>query len=121
MQLVKASFSDAHAVPMELKGDYMPTANEVIAPISETKAIYNYPNPAKGSTTFCYSLDETAQRVEIQVIAANGAMVGLLQGLPDEQGHHEETVDLPFASGVYYYRLVVNGKQVKATNTLIIK
>lgn len=121
MQLVKASFSDAHAVPMELKGDYMPTANEVIAPISDTKAIYNYPNPAAGSTTFCYTLNEAAQKVEIQLFASNGAMMARLQGLSAEQGRHEETVNLPFASGVYYYRLVVDGKQVIATNTLIIK
>ena len=121
MQLVKASFSDAHAVPMELKGDYMPTANEVIAPISEVKAVYNYPNPAAGSTTFCYTLNEAAQQVEIQLFASNGAMMARLQGLSAEQGRHEETVNLPFASGVYYYRLVVDGKQVIATNTLIIK
>ena len=121
MQLVKASFSDAHAVPMELKGDYMPTANEVITPISDTKAVYNYPNPAKGSTTFCYTLNEAVQQVEIQLFASNGAMMARLQGLSAEQGRHEETVNLPFASGVYYYRLVVDGKQVIATNTLIIK
>lgn len=121
MQLVKASFSDAHAVPMELKGDYMPTANEVITPISEEKAVSNYPNPAKGSTTFCYTLNEAVQQVEIQLFASNGAMMARLQGLSAEQGRHEETVNLPFASGVYYYRLVVDGKQVIATNTLIIK
>lgn len=121
MQLLEASFSDATAVPMELKGDYMPTANEVIAPISEEKAVYNYPNPAAGSTTFCYTLNEAVQQVEIQLFASNGAMVARLQGLSAEQGRHEETMNLPFASGVYYYRLVVDGKQVIATNTLIIK
>lgn len=121
MQLLEASFSDAKAVPMELKGDYMPTANEVIAPISEEKAVYNYPNPAAGSTTFCYTLNEAVQQVEIQLFASNGAMVARLQGLSAEQGRHEETMNLPFASGVYYYRLVVDGKQVIATNTLIIK
>ena len=99
----------------------MPTANEVIAPISEVKAVYNYPNPAAGSTTFCYTLNEAAQQVEIQLFASNGAMMARLQGLSAEQGRHEETVNLPFASGVYYYRLVVDGKQVIATNTLIIK
>lgn len=121
MQLLEASFSDAKAVPMELKGDYMPTANEVIAPISEEKAVYNYPNPAAGSTTFCYTLNEAVQQVEIQLFASNGAMVARLQGLSAEQGRHEETMNLPFASGVYYYRLVVDGKQLIATNTLIIK
>ena len=121
MQLTKASFSDAKAVPLKLVGDYLPTANETIAPFDEVKAVYNYPNPASGTTTFCYSLSEDANSVEIELIASNGAVVARLQGLPTTQGRHEENVSLPFGNGVYFYRLVLNGKQIVATNTLIIK
>ena len=121
MQLTKASFSDAKAVPLKLVGDYLPTANETIAPFDEVKAVYNYPNPASGTTTFCYSLSEDANSVEIELIASNGAVVARLQGLPTAQGRHEENVSLPFGNGVYFYRLVLNGKQIVATNTLIIK
>ena len=121
MQLTKASFSDAKAVPLKLVGDYLPTANETIAPFDEVKAVYNYPNPASGTTTFCYSLSEDANSVEIELIASNGAVVARLQGLPTTQGSHEENVSLPFGNGVYFYRLVLNGKQIVATNTLIIK
>ena len=121
MQLTKASFSDAKAVPLKLVGNYLPTANETIAPFDEVKAVYNYPNPASGTTTFCYSLSEDANSVEIELIASNGAVVARLQGLPTTQGRHEENVSLPFGNGVYFYRLVLNGKQIVATNTLIIK
>ena len=121
MQLTKASFSDAKAVPLKLVGNYLPTANETIAPFDEVKAVYNYPNPASGTTTFCYSLSEDANSVEIELIASNGAVVARLQGLPTTQGRHEENVSLSFGNGVYFYRLVLNGKQIVATNTLIIK
>lgn len=121
MHVVKATFSDAQAALLQTTGDLLSTVNETIAPEVEAKAIYNYPNPAAGQTTFCYQLAQPAQSVEIQFFASNGAFVARLQGLPTEAGSQSYSTTLPLGTGVYYYRLVIDGKQVTATNTLIIK
>lgn len=121
MHVVKATFSDAQAALLQTTGDLLSTANETIVPEVEAKAIYNYPNPAAGQTTFCYQLAQPAQSVEIQFFASNGAFVARLQGLPTEAGSQSYSTTLPLGAGVYYYRLVIDGKQVTATNTLIIK
>ena len=85
------------------------------------KAISNYPNPTSGQTTFTYTLEEDAQQAEIQLFAANGALATRLQGLPATCGTHSYTAHLSLPIGVYYYRLLINGKQATATNILIIK
>ena len=121
MHVVKATFSDAQAALLQTTGDLLSTANETIVPEVEAKAIYNYPNPAAGQTTFCYQLTQPARSVEIQFFASNGAFVARLQGLPTEAGSQSYSTTLPLGAGVYYYRLVIDGKQVTATNTLIIK
>ena len=121
MRIVKATFSDAQAALLQTTGDLLSTANETIASEVEAKAIYNYPNPTAGQTTFCYALAQPAQSVEVQFFASNGAFVARLQGLPTAAGSQSYATTLPLSAGVYYYRLVIDGKQVTATNTLIIK
>lgn len=121
MHIVKATFSDAQAALLQTTGDLLSTANETIASEVKAKAIYNYPNPTAGQTTFCYALVQPAQSVEIQFFASNGAFVARLQGLPTAAGSQSYATTLPLGAGVYYYRLVIDGKQVTATNTLIIK
>ena len=121
MHIVKATFSDAQAALLQTTGDLLSTANETIASEVEAKAIYNYPNPTAGQTTFCYQLAQPAQSVEVQFFASNGAFVARLQGLPTAAGSQSYATTLPLGAGVYYYRLVIDGKQVTATNTLIIK
>ena len=121
MRLVKAEFSDAQAHLLSPLGDVILTANAEITPPSTADALYNYPNPAEGHTTFCYQLTEPARSAEIQFFAANGSMVACWQGLDATAGAHTFTAQLPLPAGIYYYRLVADGKQVIARNTLIIK
>ena len=121
MKLIKANFSDQQAVTLRNSGNGAPTANETVRPATEVKAISNYPNPTSGQTTFTCTLEEAAQQAEIQLFAANGALATRLQGLPATCGTHSYTAHLSLPIGVYYYRLLINGKQATATNILIIK
>ena len=97
------------------------TANTEITPPSTADVLYNYPNPSEGHTTFCYQLTEPVRSAEIQLFAVNGTMVARWQGLDATAGAHTFTAQLPLPAGIYYYRLVADGKQVIARNTLIIK
>ena len=122
--LVGASFSDAKANSLRAGGDAIVTSNAPIEAISQLEAVSNYPNPFRGSTTFRYQLEETAQTVTIHVFSANGALAAVLNGLPGEVGENRHTAALTLPAGVYYYRLTAKtGHSVKASNTniLIIK
>ena len=121
MRVVKATFSDAQAMLLETTGNIQVTSNETVVSELETKTVYNYPNPTMGQTTFCYQLTEPVQSVELQFFAANGALAARLKGLPATAGSQHYSTTLPLGTGVYYYRLVIDGKHVSATNTLIIK
>ncbi|MDD7631203.1 MAG: flagellar biosynthesis protein FlgD [Parabacteroides sp.] len=121
MKLIKANFSDKQAVTLRNSGSGAPTANEIIRPSVEAKAISNYPNPTSGQTTFTYTLEEAVEQAEIQIFASNGALAARLQGMPTAVGMNSQTAHLSLPIGVYYYRLLLNGKQATATNILIIK
>ena len=121
MRLVKAEFSDAQAHLLSPVGNVILTANTEITPPSTADVLYNYPNPSEGHTTFCYQLTEPVRSAEIQLFAVNGTMVARWQGLDATAGAHTFTAQLPLPAGIYYYRLVADGKQVIARNTLIIK
>lgn len=121
MRVVTATFSDAQAMLLETTGNMQVTSNETVVSELEAKTVYNYPNPTVGQTTFCYQLPEPVQSVELQFFSSNGALAARLKGLPTTAGSQSYSTTLPLAAGVYYYRLVIDGNQVAATNTLIIK
>lgn len=122
--LVGASFSDAKANSLKSAGDAIVTSNAPIEAIERLDAVFNYPNPFRGSTTFRYQLVEPADAVTIHVFSTNGALAAILNGLPGEVGENRHTAALTLPAGVYYYRLTAKaGRGVKASNTniLIIK
>ena len=121
MRIVKATFSDAQATLLQTTGDLLSTANETIASEVEAKAIYNSPHPTAAQPTGSTAYPRPAPREEVQFFASNGAFVARLQGLPTAAGSQSYATTLPLGAGVYYYRLVIDGKHVTATNTLIIK
>ena len=121
MRVVTATFSDAQAMLLETTGNMQVTSKETVVSELEAKTVYNYPNPTVGQTTFCYQLPEPVQSVELQFFSSNGALAARLKGLPTTAGSQSYSTTLSLAAGVYYYRLVIDGNQVAATNTLIIK
>ncbi len=121
VKLLKAVFSDADANSLRAEGDIVPTANETIETVDQIEAIRNYPNPFSGSTTFSYNLKEPATSVAIQVFSTSGALVETIKGLPANVGLNRCTVSIQLPGGIYYYRLLLDGKTVSDANTMKIK
>jgi Secretion system C-terminal sorting domain len=88
--------------------------------------IGNYPNPFNPTTTFSFSISEES-KVELVIYNIKGQRVMQLVNDRFEKGTHlvnwngiNESGDL-IASGVYFYKLVVNGKHQSMKKCLMIK
>lgn len=124
LKLIEASFADAEANTLKAEGDIVPTSTEAVKPQSQVEAIRNYPNPFSGSTTFSYSLSADANKVSVEIFTATGAMVSIIEGMPAGAGLNKYTTTVQLPSGVYYYRLSIdgeNGKTVSPANVMIIR
>lgn len=124
LKLIEASFADAEANTLKAEGDIVPTSTEAVKPQSQVEAIRNYPNPFSGSTTFSYSLSADANKVSVEIFTATGAMVSIIEGIPAGAGLNKYTTTVQLPSGVYYYRLSIdgeNGKTVSPANVMIIR
>lgn len=88
--------------------------------VSLDAKLTNYPNPVIESTTIAYSID-LAGDVRIEIIDLKGQLVDVLIQMNQNSGAHK-VVYTPYklASGMYFYRLVVNGKALQ-TNRMIVK
>ena len=121
VKLLKAVFSDAEANSLKAEGDIVPTGIESIQTADQIEAVLNYPNPFSGSTTFSYVLKEQAQSVAIQIFSTSGALVGTIEGLPASVGTNRYTTSVQLPGGIYYYRLLLDGKKASEANTMMIK
>ena len=121
VKLLKAVFSDAEANSLKAEGDIVPTGIESIQTADQIEAVLNYPNPFSGSTTFSYVLKEQAQSVAIQIFSTSGALVETIEGLPASVGTNRYTTSVQLPGGIYYYRLLLDGKKVCEANTMMIK
>ena len=121
VKLLKAVFSDAEANSLKAEGDIVPTGIESIQTADQIEAVLNYPNPFSGSTTFSYNLKEQAQSVAIQIFSTSGALVETIEGLPASIGTNRYTTSVQLPGGIYYYRLLLDGKKASEANTMMIK
>lgn len=121
VKLLKAVFSDAEANSLKAEGDIVPTGIESIQTADQIEAVLNYPNPFSGSTTFSYVLKEQAQSVAIQIFSTSGALVETIEGLPASVGTNRYTTSVQLPGGIYYYRLLLDGKKASEANTMMIK
>lgn len=124
LKLTGASFSDADAASLKAEGDIVPTSTEAVKPQTQVEVVRNYPNPFSGSTTFSYSLSADAKKVSIEIFNATGAMVSVIEGMPAGAGLNKYTTTVQLPSGVYYYRLSIdgeNGKTVSPANVMRIR
>ena len=77
---------------------------EVAQVFLDEAMVYNYPNPAKNSTTFRYYVDRPAE-VNIKIFDMTGELVDEINGSTPGQVDDEIIWDCTeFASGVYYAR-----------------
>lgn len=100
-------------------------SNEQLRADRSAKSVYNTPNPFRGTTTFCYALDEPADEATIRIFSPNGVQAAVLQGLPAAAGMNRYTATLSLPAGVYYYRLETRNANgillMGESNALIVK
>ncbi len=88
--------------------------------------ISNYPNPFNPTTVISYSLGENIQNPKIEIYNVKGQKVKSFQ-LEDKAGENsivwngKDTNDKPVSSGVYFYRLINEGKTVQSRKMLLMK
>ncbi len=81
----------------------------------------NYPNPFNPTTTIKYSLKQTS-KVELEVYNILGALVGTLVNDVRQAGEYKIVWNASeYASGVYFYRLKVNGEVSNVKKMMLLK
>ena len=95
-------------------------AGEVRSELPDRLALdQNYPNPFNPTTIIGYTLSE-AGPVSLSIYTMTGQRVATLVNELQAAGQHRHSWDASgFASGVYYYRLTANGREVTRKMTLI--
>ena len=82
----------------------------------------NYPNPFNPTTRISFELPE-AGRVTLQVYDVTGRLVSsILDGTDKSAGHHEVSFDAEgLSSGLYLYRISVDGYPAAAKTMMLVK
>ncbi len=89
--------------------------------VSDFKLEQNYPNPFNPSTTIGYSLTRSAQ-VSLEVFNELGQKVSILVSGKVNSGTHSVEFNADgLSSGVYFYKLLINGSAVQTRKMLLIK
>ena len=102
---------------LELAGDH-----QELSP----RLLQNTPNPFNPSTSIPYVLPEDA-RVTLDVFDVHGARVNRLRDRRETKGTHSVTWDAkndrgdPLPSGIYFYRLCVDGRTVATHKMVFLK
>ncbi len=97
--------------------DHIEQDGEIIAKTFQLKQ--NYPNPFNPVTTIPFELYKRAN-VELKVFDVNGREVTTLINEEMGAGNHEYTYDASnLASGVYYYRLNIEGQTLSKRMILV--
>jgi len=79
----------------------------------------NYPNPFNQQTTIRYSISEQ-KNVQLEIFDALGRKVATLVDGSRTEGIYKETFDgQNYASGVYFYRIILDGEVTTKKMTLI--
>ncbi|MFO7809961.1 MAG: T9SS type A sorting domain-containing protein, partial [Candidatus Delongbacteria bacterium] len=86
-----------------------------------TKLYQNYPNPFNPVTTISYALSEAAE-VELNIYNMNGQIVrSLVNGKVDSGIYRVQFNADNLASGLYVYKLKVDGKFVQSRKMMLLK
>ncbi|MCG8374572.1 MAG: T9SS type A sorting domain-containing protein, partial [Balneolales bacterium] len=81
----------------------------------------NYPNPFNPTTSINYALPH-AGNVEIRIYSILGQEVASLVNSYREAGKYSATFDARrLASGVYFYRMLVDGKEIDLKKMMLLK
>jgi parallel beta-helix repeat protein len=98
----------------------MNTNNKIVKEnMNTSKLIGCFPNPASNKTTFTYNLSENVTSAEIKVVNMFGEL--LLTYDLEKNSHSKESDVINLQSGIYFYTLVVDGKNIGSKKMVISK
>ncbi|MBN2789109.1 MAG: T9SS type A sorting domain-containing protein [Candidatus Delongbacteria bacterium] len=101
-----------------IKGSYVGIYNNNEQSDMSYKLEFNYPNPFNPTTNINYSINAIS-KIEISVFNSKGELVNNLVNEKQSKGNHTVTFDASkLNSGVYYYRLKIDG-MVKETKKML--
>ena len=98
----------------------------VDTPVAKSRLLGNFPNPFNPATTIRYHL-ERAARVQIDIVSVDGVRVRRLEDGRREAGDHalewrgETDSGSRSASGVYFYRLIVDGVAADTARMVLVQ
>ncbi|MDP8201867.1 MAG: T9SS type A sorting domain-containing protein [Candidatus Tenebribacter burtonii] len=88
--------------------------------------LQNYPNPFNPTTTISFSI-QNESNVELSIYNTKGQKVKILSHNEFDIGYHsivwngDDDSNKPVSSGIYFYKLNVNGKTVSVKKCLLLK
>ncbi len=90
--------------------EFTPSYVDIVDNNIETILGQNFPNPSKGLTSICYSL-EKASDIELLLFDTNGNLRKIIVKKMEDAGSYCVNVDtFDLAKGIYFYRLTSNEK-----------
>ncbi len=106
--------------------EWNPMEIDNVVNTSSLLSFTNYPNPFNPTTTICFSVPE-ASKVEMDIYNIKGQKVKRLVNDDYPRGNHKvqwqgvNETGRQVSSGVYFYRLKVNGKSIGVKKMLMLK
>jgi hypothetical protein len=91
-------------------GSPMPVLSDFL--LNDREPEWNiYPNPAKGTATIYYNVNDPLNHINISVFDASGRLVTRMKDISVTGGSHTASFDCPaFPSGIYFMEMEMNGK-----------
>ena len=124
---VRADYSSGNSFYSDVSGWYRSTDNDDSSiPAYETRLISNYPNPFNPETTIRYSIAERSS-VKIDIYNIVGQKVNSFNKGSQDTGEYElkwygdNSRGSSVASGIYFYKLNVNGKTKDIKKMMLLK
>ncbi len=96
------------------------------APVPDDISLLNYPNPFNSRTNIVFNLPATSD-IELSVYDITGSKVAVLASGRVEAGSHSVTWDghnkagHPVSSGIYFYKISINGNHRASKSMLLLK
>ncbi|MDP8201442.1 MAG: right-handed parallel beta-helix repeat-containing protein [Candidatus Tenebribacter burtonii] len=106
---------------------YVDVEDNIIVQTSEIFLQQNFPNPFNPSTTISFSVTQNSDFVLLEIYNIKGQKVKKLVSDQLSVGQHSiewngnDNTNKPVSSGVYFYKLNVNGKTLDVKKCLLLK
>ncbi len=112
---------------VKLNSDGTSIEEEIINASLSDFNLNNYPNPFNPSTTISFDITAENSKVSLTIYNLKGQKIKTLFNNELEKGNHSiiwngnNDLGIPVSSGIYYYKLEVNGKTEAVIKCLLLK